>query len=379
MKKKKLIIVLLVLLLLVVAGVVTFFVIKGNDKKEDKKEEKETVEKITITFDADGGEKVEDIEFTKGTPVNLPITTKEGYNFVGWYNGSDKYDDDNTYTIEKNIVLTAKWEKIESEKEKDVYLTITFDSDGGNKINNKSVKCVNGSVTITNLPKPTKDFYVFMSWEDKNGKSILDGAKLTCKENTTLKLKAVWEYDGPVANPDQNDNPGTPTPQKSYKCPDGYQLKDTNRCVKLTDPEKYCDDGWKEINGECVKKDSYNKGERKCPSKTFNGYTGEGVYYEAGRGYCAYVELPSYTGNKTGCEGAKGTYLSVNYRCFRVTGQEYVIECKSNEKHFEGQAIAPGSNPGCYTVAAMKKRCPSGYVSTSVYGECAMIKDATYE
>ncbi len=372
-KKTKIILSLIIVALLAIIAVLVVAILKPNTKEKDNA----NPIRITIKFDSDGGSNVENITFEKGESIALPKCEKEGYTFIGWYDEDAEYKD--TKEIEKDITLTARWEKVKEPDKpevKEVTMKVTFDSNGGSKVNSMTFKCDNNVATIKNLPKPTKDFYVFLSWEDKNGKSILDGAKITCDGD--LKLYAVWEYDGPVANPEPDPEP-TPVKEKTYKCPEGFQLKDGNRCVKLADPEKYCENNWKEVNGECVNPASPKpKGNRVCPEKTYGGWSGTGTYYEAGRGYCGYEELTSYIGSKQNCQNAGGTYAPNNH-CYKHIEISYTVECASDEKLFAAQVIAPGNGGGCYQVAPMKKKCPEGYTSYSVYGECAIIQDAVYE
>ena len=378
-KKKKIIIIIsIIAALLIAAGVILFFVLKNDDNdKKAKGDNTKVVEKITITFDADGGSKVEDITVKKGSSFQLPETTKEGYLFAGWYDGSKLITDDDTDKIVKNTVLTAKWEEVE---EDEVVMTISFDSKGGSKVSNMTVKCVDGAATIKNLPKSKKDSYNFLSWEDKHGKSILDGAKITCEgDEPTLKLYAVWEYDGPTANPENNPETKVVS-EKTYKCPAGYELKDKTRCVQFAEEEKYCDSGWKLVGSDCVNPASPNpKGTRTCPSKTYGGWTGTGTYYEAGAGYCGYQELTSYIGQRDNCRNNGGT-LAANNHCYKYTViNGYTTECASGEKKFGAQVIAPGNGGGCYQVKTPGKKCPTGYTNASVYGGCAKIIDATLE
>lgn len=49
---------------------------------------------------------------TAGTSVTLTATTKEGYTWLGWYNGNEKLTTELTYTFEMpidNVTYTAKW------------------------------------------------------------------------------------------------------------------------------------------------------------------------------------------------------------------------------------------------------------------------------
>ncbi len=84
-------------------------------KVEETKTDKETtstntVTKYTVTFNSNGGSKVSSKTVEKGKTVAKPSNpTRSGYTFLGWYNGSTKFDFSTKIT--KNITLTAKWEK----------------------------------------------------------------------------------------------------------------------------------------------------------------------------------------------------------------------------------------------------------------------------
>ena len=63
-----------------------------------------------ITYNLDGGVCDSLVnEFTNASEVTLPTPTKEGYKFLGWYEGEIKV----TELTNKEYELTAKWEKIE--------------------------------------------------------------------------------------------------------------------------------------------------------------------------------------------------------------------------------------------------------------------------
>ena len=177
MDNKAKIILILIMLVLIIGGI--FYLTKDN-----KEEPKNNIEKIKITFNTDGGSTVENMEITKGESFNLPTTTNEGYNFIGWYNGETEYKE--TSIIQNDLTLTAKWEEIKEDT-----LTVTFDSRGGNEIEPMIIKCENDSATIKNLPVPKKGTSNFMTWEDKFGTPILNEALIEC--GGELNLYAVWE------------------------------------------------------------------------------------------------------------------------------------------------------------------------------------------
>lgn len=66
----------------------------------------------TITFDARGGEvSPAEITVTYGQPVGtLPVPTREGFDFIGWFdeNGT-RYTDETVYLVDGNITLNARW------------------------------------------------------------------------------------------------------------------------------------------------------------------------------------------------------------------------------------------------------------------------------
>ena len=67
-------------------------------------------EKFTVKFNSDGGSLVAEQTIEKGKMAKEPSApTKDGYNFLGWYDGSDKFDFKTTPIIaDKNLI--AKWE-----------------------------------------------------------------------------------------------------------------------------------------------------------------------------------------------------------------------------------------------------------------------------
>ena len=341
---------------------------------------------ITITFDSDGGSKVEKITYKQGTFVQLPTPTKEGYDFDGWIidkvANEDEYfkkgsllSDYWTKFLDSDITLKAKWTQL---LENETVMTINFDGKGGvisgnnSKTSQSTVKCKDNSYTVEGLPKATKEGYNFMAWTDKNGTPILDGALLTCSE--TLDLYATYE---------KKEETKPTTQEKKYKCQTGYELKDTNKCVQTATANLTCDSNWKLINGECYNPTVDTKtreGNRTCPEKTINGWTGTGYLYNQGRDYCAYYEMPSYTGANQQCANAGGHIIPGNsYKCFKYVGYDYSMTCSSGTKYVEAQAFGGGSNPGCYYYKAATKKCPDGYSSTTTYGDCAKVIDATLE
>lgn len=381
--KKKIIIIAIIVFLLLALGIGGYFIFGNKDKKDDKtKSNTKSKTTITITFDADGGTEVEPMKVKKGEKFELPKTEKKGYFFQGWFDGEVYYSDEDTDKLEKDTTLKALWANPDT-PEDDVELKVVFDSKGGSKVKDMTFKCNDGVAVLKNLPKSKKDSYDFLSWEDKNGKSILDGAKIMC-DGASLKLYAVWEYDGPVANPEQD-----PNASKTPKCDSGYKFNGT-KCEKEGTVKTKCGDRGFDYNGKCVTlKDSSRKvGTYSCPELniTVGSYAGKekGELVYAGSYFCYYHKL-SYN-NESQCTSYTGQYGKFVWRsnndtcyvtmknasmsCDNLSGYAYI----SNPNSYSG---VNGLNSGCYPVSDKIKYCENGYDLKD--GKCIATADPTYE
>lgn len=109
----------------------------------------------TIVFKTDGGTPVDNASYniTDGVPAGkMPQTTKEGYEFLGWYQGNTRVT-----KIEPgigNLELTAKWELIPYK--------ITYHLDGGTNPPTAPASYTYEQTVL--LPRPEKDYYTFANW-----------------------------------------------------------------------------------------------------------------------------------------------------------------------------------------------------------------------
>ena len=308
--KNKWIIISIIAGVVLIGGIITGVLLMNKKKPvPDPVPAPPKIEKVIITFDADGGEKVDNLEIDKGAQVLLPSTTKEGYTFAGWYLNDTEIK--STYVYNESITVKAKWEKI---KEEEKTFKVTFDSKGGSKVNAMTIVC---GKTLT-LPKnPTKSGYKFISWVDKNEKPILNGAKLSC-ENVTLYAK--WEEvkkEEPKTEPAPTPEP-TPEPQKTYTCPSGYTLSGT-KCTIEGSSHETCPSDTKVDGSLCIRTSDNNAGTRQCKEDTVaidgkgHTWTGRGDYYMAGFGHCAYYKWTNIT-NQNDCTtniNRKAVWVSV--------------------------------------------------------------------
>lgn len=143
--------------------------------------EEDTSVTYTIKFDSNGGNKIDSIEVKNGKITSLPIPEREGYTFVGWFNGTKEIE--NGDTISKDITLKAKWKKLADASKKE--FIVTFDSDGGSKVSKQTIS-ENGKVKKP--ANPTKDGYTFVEWT-LNGKTYNFNTAVT----SNITLKAVWK------------------------------------------------------------------------------------------------------------------------------------------------------------------------------------------
>ena len=106
----------------------------------------------TVTFQSKGGSEVAS-QIRANTPAGQPADpTKEGYTFIGWYNGESEWNFETPVTAD--LTLTAKWQINR--------YTITFDTAGGSEV--PSITQDYGTA-ITPPAAPTRTGYTFAGWD----------------------------------------------------------------------------------------------------------------------------------------------------------------------------------------------------------------------
>ena len=142
-----------------------------------------TGNQYTITLDANGGSVSSNtLTVTYDTNYKLPIPTRTGYTFAGWYDGSTQFSS-GKWTTTSNVKLTAKWSK-------DSY-SVSYNMNGGtNATANPKTYTVNDSFM---LAVPTKTGYTFLGWTYE-GQST-PTLTVTITEGTTgnLSFTANWK------------------------------------------------------------------------------------------------------------------------------------------------------------------------------------------
>lgn len=129
--------------------------VKGLEREELGEE---YIPPYNVLFDTNGGNPIDTTITVKygDTYGELPIPTKEGYIFLGWYDEFDNKIESNSQIQDKgNRTLYAKWASEE--------ITVTFDAVGGELSTN--TKIVKYGEKIGELPIPTKSDKVFLNWK----------------------------------------------------------------------------------------------------------------------------------------------------------------------------------------------------------------------
>lgn len=172
-------------------------------------------------------------------PMLLEIPVMPGNTFIGWLNDEGYVVDENA-TLDKNTTLKPRWIKA---GEKTV--TVKFNTDGGNKINDL-VLAKDGTIILP--VDPVKEGYKFEGWVQSNGTKVT--SETTIEKDTVITAKWVLPYTCP-----QNCTPN----------------EDGSKCTRITTTgtieKNTCSKGYTLKNGKCL---NYSK---KYHAENTNGWT----------------------------------------------------------------------------------------------------------
>ena len=133
----------------------------------------EVIRAYTVTFQSEGGSEVAS-QIRANTPAARPADpTKEGYTFIGWYNGESEWNFADAVT--EALTLTAKWQVNQ--------YTITFKPENGGQ--DIVIKQDYGTA-ITAPANPTKTGYTFAGW-DKTIPTTMPAGNMT--------ITAQWQVN----------------------------------------------------------------------------------------------------------------------------------------------------------------------------------------
>ena len=233
MNKKKII----TLISVIVFLFVTAFVVTGctSKKKLDNKKEEQVENKVTVTFDLQGGGTgtFNHFEIRKGETIAKPIIDpmKLGFTFKYWSSEINGTEFDFSKSINNNITLYAVYEAIPK-------ITVTFDLQGGSGTFNL-ITVNKGEMIIKPSTIPTKPGHAFKHWSTEvNGLEF----NFTTAINDDLTLYAVWEIQTKTVNfityegeeVDETTLTGAPATVASQTVNYGSLLDNTGEMLFLT-------------------------------------------------------------------------------------------------------------------------------------------------
>lgn len=134
-----------------------------------------------VKFESNGGSEIQDKNYNADMPdFELPVPTRDYYDFAGWYANSDLSGDRVVdFSTDKDVTLYAKWIAKE--------YTIKFDSNGGESVKSHIYSVESADFT---LPSIRKEYYDFIGWFDENGKKY---EVISSKNPQDTTLYARWK------------------------------------------------------------------------------------------------------------------------------------------------------------------------------------------
>lgn len=187
------------------------------------------VNKVTVSFDTNGGTSLTAQSITYGSIPTLGTTSKTGYTFKGWYTNQALTSAYTNTPIIQNTTLYAKWE-IQS-------FTVSFNSNGGSTVPNQTVSYG----FVPTLSTPTKENYLFKGWYTNqalsaayNNDPILQNTTLYAKwqeKNTDdTTLDAVSGFASGYVNDRSNQTITNVTNESEFL----RALKDQKKAINIT-------------------------------------------------------------------------------------------------------------------------------------------------
>lgn len=139
-----------------------------------------SINSYKVTFNSNGGKESYDEKTVKylDTLGVLPVPTKVGHTFEGWFNGDEKVSEDTVMSF-KDMSLVAKWSVNK--------YTLSFNT-GFEELKENS-KSVAYDTAFGELPVLTREGYTFNGWVDSEGAKVSDTNKMPASD---VELTADW-------------------------------------------------------------------------------------------------------------------------------------------------------------------------------------------
>lgn len=157
--------------ILVIAVVAVLLLFKGCNKGNN----------YTVKFDTNGGNSINEQVVAKNNKATAPLDpTRDGYKFIGWYVGDEKFDFNTEIT--SDMTISARWEKSEDVK----VIGVTLDQ---TEVTLKMGETLQLTAIVT--PDSAKEKSVTWTSENSSIATVDETGNITAVKNGTTKIKVV--------------------------------------------------------------------------------------------------------------------------------------------------------------------------------------------
>ena len=183
----------------------------------------EVIGAYTVTFQSEGGSEVAS-QIRANTPADQPADpTKEGYTFIGWYKGEEKWNFADAVT--EAMTLTAKWQLNQ--------YTITFDTAGGSEV---APITQDYGTTITAPANPAKTGYTFAGW-DRESPTTMPAEDMTITARWQINRYTItFDTAGGSEVPSITQDYGTAITAPANPTKTGYTFAGWDKTIPSTMP-----------------------------------------------------------------------------------------------------------------------------------------------
>ena len=151
---------------------------------------------VKLSFETNGGSSIETVEVKKGESYELPVPTRTGFEFDGWFTDANFSGSAVTSVVAENdATYYAKWTQL---------YTVTLDLDGGSL--SATSLYLKAGANLYNAVKelaPSKANHQFAGWF--KGEDALTESAVMPSENVTLKAKYKVAYTVELYLQDKDD------------------------------------------------------------------------------------------------------------------------------------------------------------------------------
>ena len=191
----------------------TLFDFETSVKQDYSLTAKWQIQTFTVSFSVngrEGGYGSQTINYGgKVDTTTVSDPTKAGHAFLGWFDGSEKFDFDTPIT--KDITLTAKWG-----------YKVTFDPDNGDAATYVYLDESTGTIAEGAVENPQKESFAFKGWYKEDGTKFEFGKT---KVTADLKLTAKWKKTYTIIGNYNQEG----IPNDYYEVEEGYMFHFTDK------------------------------------------------------------------------------------------------------------------------------------------------------